>query len=114
MSSSSGTSLKSYALTRLALVIPMVLILLTMVFLLMCVAPGNPISASLGGHVPPAVIDDITKQLGGKVQKSPPKADGQHDQPSHGHSTSGTGSGGGQHGQPLGSGAGYSGPTSTF
>ena len=64
MSSSSGTSLKSYALTRLALVIPMVLILLTMVFLLMRVAPGNPISASLGGHVPPAVIDDITKQLG--------------------------------------------------
>src|SRR3954470_13884213 len=64
MSSSSGTSLKSYALTRLALVVPMVLILLTMVFLLMRVAPGNPISASLGGHVPPAVIDQITEQLG--------------------------------------------------
>jgi peptide/nickel transport system permease protein len=64
MSSSSGTSLKAYALTRLALVVPMVLILLTMVFLLMRVAPGDPISASLGGHVPPAVIDEITQQLG--------------------------------------------------
>ena len=37
-----GTSLRRYALTRLALVLPMVLILLTMVFLLMRVAPGDP------------------------------------------------------------------------
>jgi len=42
----------------------MVLILLTFVFLLMRVAPGNPISAALGGHVPPAVINQITHQLG--------------------------------------------------
>ena len=34
-----GTSLRAYLLTRLALVIPMVLILLTIVFLLMRVAP---------------------------------------------------------------------------
>ena len=46
-----GTSLRRYALTRLALVLPMVFILLTMVFLLMRVAPGNPIQAALGGHV---------------------------------------------------------------
>jgi peptide/nickel transport system permease protein len=59
-----GTSLRTYLLTRLALVIPMVLILLTFVFLLMRVAPGNPISAALGGHVPPAVINQITHQLG--------------------------------------------------
>jgi peptide/nickel transport system permease protein len=59
-----GTSLRTYLLTRLALVVPMVLILLTLVFLLMRVAPGNPISAALGGHVPPAVIDQITHQLG--------------------------------------------------
>ena len=31
----------------------MVLILLTLVFLLMRVAPGNPISAALGGHLSP-------------------------------------------------------------
>src|SRR5881296_1046433 len=59
-----GTSLKTYALTRLALVLPMVLILLTLVFLLMRVAPGDPISASLGGHVPPSVVNDIKRQLG--------------------------------------------------
>jgi peptide/nickel transport system permease protein len=59
-----GTSLKSYLLTRLALVVPMVLILLTFVFLLMRVAPGDPISASLGGHVPQSVITDIKHRLG--------------------------------------------------
>lgn len=42
----------------------MVLILLTLVFLLLRVAPGNPVSAALGGHVPPAVIKQITHQLG--------------------------------------------------
>src|SRR5437764_637632 len=64
MASSQGTSLKTYVLTRLALVIPMVWILLTMVFLLMRVAPGDPISASLGGHVSPTVIKNIKHQLG--------------------------------------------------
>ncbi|MDX6425059.1 MAG: peptide/nickel transport system permease protein [Gaiellaceae bacterium] len=59
-----GPSLKRYALTRLALVVPMVLILLTLVFLLMRVAPGNPVSASLGGHVAPTVINQISHQLG--------------------------------------------------
>src|SRR6266540_3080586 len=61
---SQGTSLKRYTITRLALVLPMVLLLLTLVFLLMRVAPGNPISASLGGHAPQQVINQITKQLG--------------------------------------------------
>ena len=42
----------------------MVFILLTLVFLLLRVAPGNPVSAALGGHVPPAVIKQITHQLG--------------------------------------------------
>jgi peptide/nickel transport system permease protein len=59
-----STSLRRYALTRLALVLPMVFILLTMVFLLMRVAPGDPISASLGGRVPPAVVKQIRHQLG--------------------------------------------------
>src|SRR3954466_10279772 len=45
------TSLRTYLLTRVALAIPTVLILLTLVFLLMRVAPGNPIQAALGGHV---------------------------------------------------------------
>jgi peptide/nickel transport system permease protein len=59
-----GTSLRTYLLTRLGLVIPMVLILLTIVFLLMRVAPGDPISASLGGHAPQSVINQIKHQLG--------------------------------------------------
>ena len=64
MAAVQGTSLKTYLLTRLLLVVPMVLILLTFVFLLMRVAPGDPISASLGGHVPQSVIDQITHRLG--------------------------------------------------
>ena len=59
MAGSRGTSLRQYALTRLALVVPMIFILLTLVFLLMRVAPGDPITASLGGHVPPAVVNQI-------------------------------------------------------
>ena len=59
-----GTSLRTYLLTRLALVVPMVLILLTLVFLLMRVAPGDPISAALGGHAPQALINQIKHQLG--------------------------------------------------
>jgi peptide/nickel transport system permease protein len=46
-----STSLRAYLLTRIALAIPMLLILLTLVFLLMRVAPGDPISAALGGRV---------------------------------------------------------------
>ncbi|HEX5029451.1 MAG TPA: ABC transporter permease [Gaiellaceae bacterium] len=61
---SKGTSLRKYALVRLALVIPMLFILLTMVFLLMRVAPGDPISAALGGHAPQSQIDEIKAQLG--------------------------------------------------
>jgi peptide/nickel transport system permease protein len=61
---SKGTSLRQYALVRLALVLPMVFILLTMVFLLMRVAPGDPISASLGGHAPQSEIDKIKAELG--------------------------------------------------
>jgi peptide/nickel transport system permease protein len=61
---SKGTSLRKYALVRLALVVPLIFILLTMVFLLMRVAPGDPISASLGGHAPQSQIDEIKAELG--------------------------------------------------
>ncbi len=59
-----GTSLRQYALTRIALVIPMVFILLTFVFLLMRVAPGDPISSALGGRVPKEEVDKIKAELG--------------------------------------------------
>ena len=46
------TSLRTYALTRLALVLPMLWILLTLVFFMMRVAPGDPVTAALGGRLP--------------------------------------------------------------
>jgi peptide/nickel transport system permease protein len=51
MSGHSG-SLRAYVLTRIALAIPTVLILLTLVFFLMRVAPGDPITAALGARLP--------------------------------------------------------------
>jgi peptide/nickel transport system permease protein len=42
----------------------MVFILLTLVFLLMRVAPGDPISASLGGHAPQSYVNQIKHRLG--------------------------------------------------
>jgi peptide/nickel transport system permease protein len=59
-----GTSLRTYLLTRLALAIPTVLVLLTMVFLLMRVAPGNPIQAALGGHVSQEEIEQRSHDAG--------------------------------------------------
>ena len=54
---STGTSLRRYALTRLALALPTILILLTMVFLLMRVAPGDPIQSALGGRLSQEELD---------------------------------------------------------
>ncbi len=56
MAAASAGSLRRYLVTRLVLVLPMVLILLTLVFVLLRVAPGNPISAALGGRLPPAEL----------------------------------------------------------
>jgi peptide/nickel transport system permease protein len=64
MAAGKGTSLRQYAITRLLLVLPMIFILLTLVFLLMRVAPGDPISSALGGRVPPEVVDEIKHNLG--------------------------------------------------
>jgi len=62
--SSAGGSLPRYIGQRLLLIFPMIFILLTLVFLLMRVAPGDPISASLGGHAPPSQIAEIKAELG--------------------------------------------------
>jgi peptide/nickel transport system permease protein len=59
-----GGSLRTYLLTRLALAIPTVLILLTLVFLLMRVAPGDPIQAALGGHVGQEEIEQRREAAG--------------------------------------------------
>jgi peptide/nickel transport system permease protein len=44
--------------------IPMVFVLLTVVFLMMRVAPGDPISATLGGKLSPAQLDERKAALG--------------------------------------------------
>jgi peptide/nickel transport system permease protein len=59
-----GTSLRAYLLTRIALAVPTVLILLTLVFLLMRVAPGDPIQSALGGHVSQAEIEKRKAEAG--------------------------------------------------
>lgn len=58
------TSLRRYALTRLALAIPMAFILLTLVFFLMRVAPGDPISAALGGRLSFEQIEALRESAG--------------------------------------------------
>src|SRR4029450_5071453 len=58
------TSLRTSALTRLALWLPMIWILLTMVFVLLRVAPGDPISAALGGRLSPEQLQE-RRQAGG-------------------------------------------------
>jgi peptide/nickel transport system permease protein len=65
MSASAGSgSLARYILVRILLVIPMMLVLLTVVFLLLRVAPGDPVTASVGGRLPPAVIAQKRAELG--------------------------------------------------
>jgi peptide/nickel transport system permease protein len=64
MASRSSGSLPRYILQRLLLVIPMVWILLTLVFLLMRVAPGDPIAATLGGQLTQEALDQRRAALG--------------------------------------------------
>lgn len=62
--SSAGGSLPRYILTRLLLIVPMVFILVTLVFLVLRVAPGDPVSASLGGRLSEAALDERRAALG--------------------------------------------------
>lgn len=63
MKSQAG-SLPRYIIQRLFLIIPMVWILLTLVFLLMRVAPGDPVSASVGGRLSEEALDERRATLG--------------------------------------------------
>ncbi len=56
-------SLRVCIVRRILLAIPMILILLSIVFLIMRVA-GDPVSAILGGHAPREQIERIKEQLG--------------------------------------------------
>lgn len=57
-------SLPRYIVQRLFLIIPMVWVLLTVVFLLMRVAPGDPVSAAVGGQLSEEALDERRAQAG--------------------------------------------------
>lgn len=60
----SAGSLPRYIGQRLLLVIPMMLVLLTLVFVLLRVAPGDPITATIGGKLPEDIIQARREALG--------------------------------------------------
>lgn len=60
-----GHSLLAYALTRIILAVPMLLILLTAVFIILRILPGDPILALWGGRTPPeSVVQEARHALG--------------------------------------------------
>jgi peptide/nickel transport system permease protein len=63
MSAKAG-SLPRFILQRVLLVIPMVWILMTLVFIVLRVAPGDPISAALGGRLNAEDLDRARHQFG--------------------------------------------------
>lgn len=63
MSSSSG-SLPRYIGIRLLLVLPMMWVLLTIVFVLLRVAPGDPVSAAVGGQLSAEALENRRADAG--------------------------------------------------
>jgi len=57
-------TLRTYVIARILLTIPMILILLTMVFLLIRVLPGDPVLLHLEKHATPAAVAQMRHQLG--------------------------------------------------
>ena len=57
-------SLAAYAASRLVLALPMLLILLSVVFLVLRILPGDPIAALYGGRAPPAVVAEARARYG--------------------------------------------------
>jgi len=53
-----------YAMIRILLTIPMLFILLSLVFFVLRVMPGDPVKAMLGAHAPPEVIEQKRQELG--------------------------------------------------
>lgn len=57
-------NLLRYIVTRTLMTIPMVFILLSIIFVVLRLMPGDPVSAMLGGHAPEKVIEMKREQLG--------------------------------------------------
>ena len=56
-------NLLKYIITRTLMTIPMVFILLTIVFVVIRIMPGDPVSTMLGGHAPESVIEKKKHEL---------------------------------------------------
>jgi peptide/nickel transport system permease protein len=56
--------LLSYVITRFLLAIPMIFIMLTLIFVVLRVMPGDPVNAMLGGHASQKLIDQKKEELG--------------------------------------------------
>ncbi len=56
--------MRRYLLTRLALTAPLLLLLLTATFLLLRVAPGDPVTATLGDRASDARVEELRQSLG--------------------------------------------------
>jgi len=59
-----STGLRRFVLTRIALTLPMVFILATLVFFIMRVLPGDPVTSALGPKGTPEMVQRIREQLG--------------------------------------------------
>src|SRR5512136_1451827 len=59
-----SVGLRRYILTRIVMTLPMVLILGSLVFLIMRVIPGDPVSSQLGPKGTPEMIANIRQELG--------------------------------------------------
>ncbi len=59
-----SASLRNFLITRILLTIPMVLILITMVFIIMRILPGDPIRSQLGPKVSEAQAQALRERLG--------------------------------------------------
>jgi peptide/nickel transport system permease protein len=57
-------NLLRYVIARTLMTIPMVFILLTIIFVVLRLMPGDPVSAMLGGHAPEKVIEQKREELG--------------------------------------------------
>ena len=59
-----SSSLRRYLVTRALMTIPMVLILVTLIFFIMRVLPGDPIRSQLGPRVSEEQAEDLRERLG--------------------------------------------------
>jgi peptide/nickel transport system permease protein len=59
-----STTLRNFLITRVLLTIPMVLILVTLVFVVLRVLPGDPIRSQLGPKVTAAQLEEIRARMG--------------------------------------------------